>query len=229
MAKNTYKLYYYDWTGLGEISRLLFALSDTPFEDVRIPLDSKNFPLLSTEWKEKTPWGQVPMLEVNGKKFAQASALNRFLARRFGLAGANEFENTKCDEFVDAIKDWTTEWQKLFVERDPAKQEDIKKHLFTVANPKYFNKFNKAIADNGGRGLVGSGTTWADVYLCHLGTYFEEFCDCKYIEDYPAIDAMVQKFYSKPEVKNWMAKRPKPANDFSFAIFDNIMKNLMKK
>lgn len=51
-------------------------------------------------------WGQVPVLEVDGKQLAQASALNRYLARRFNLVGENEYESAKCDEFVDAIKDY---------------------------------------------------------------------------------------------------------------------------
>jgi glutathione S-transferase len=46
------------------------------------------------------------VLEVDGKrKIAQCSAICRFLAKRYNLTGADEFEFAKCDELVDAVKD----------------------------------------------------------------------------------------------------------------------------
>jgi glutathione S-transferase len=226
MAPN-YKFYYFDWTGLGEISRLIFAISDVKYEDVRVPIDD-HFPILAPEWKEKMPWGQVPLLEVDGKKLAQASAINRYLARQYNLAGANDFEAAKCDEFVDAIKDYTTEWQALFRERDPAKQAEIKKNILEVATPKYFNKFNKAIEENNGAGLVGDRLTWADIYLAHLGTYFEQFAFVEYIKDYPAVDAMVQRFFARPDVKKFKASSPKMMK-FDINVFNDKMAAMMKK
>jgi len=43
-------LTYFNWTGLGELSRLIFALAEVPFEDIRIEKD-EYFPILSPEWK----------------------------------------------------------------------------------------------------------------------------------------------------------------------------------
>jgi len=223
MAKSNYKLTYFNWTGLGEMSRLIFALKGVDYEDIRIPFEG-NFPQLSEEWKSKTPWGQVPLLEVDGKLIAQASAINRFLARRFDLVGDNDFEAAKCDEFVDAIKDHLTDWQKLFLERDESKQEKIRAELLAVAIPKYYNKFNTAIAENGGKSLVGNRLTWADIYLCHLGPYFEGFCKTEYIKNYPAVQAMVENFYDKPEVKKWIANSPKMPK-FDMDIFNEKMRN----
>lgn len=52
------------------------------------------------------PWGNIPVLDVDGKRIAQSSAICRFLANRFKLAGADEFEKAKCDEIVDSMRDF---------------------------------------------------------------------------------------------------------------------------
>ncbi len=53
MTNSKYKLTYFNWTGLAEVSRLLFALAEVPYEDFRIPPD-EHFPTLSPEWKAST-------------------------------------------------------------------------------------------------------------------------------------------------------------------------------
>jgi len=51
------------------------------------------------------PYGKIPLLEFEGKKLSQSFAIARFLGKRYNLAGADEFEAAKCDEYVDAVKD----------------------------------------------------------------------------------------------------------------------------
>lgn len=52
------------------------------------------------------PWGQIPVLEVDGNTIAQSTTIARFLARRFNLVGSNEFEQSKCEELVDSAVDF---------------------------------------------------------------------------------------------------------------------------
>jgi glutathione S-transferase len=225
MAKSSYKLTYYDSTGNGEVSRLIFALNDVKYEDERIPF-FENFPALSPEWKKKLPWGQVPVLEVDGVIIAQSCAINRFLARRFDLVGNGEIEAAKCDEYVDAIVDFMKGWFELFGERDEAKQKEIKKNILETLVPKYLTVFNSAIAANGGKGLVGSKLTWADITMCHFLTHFETWCLCDYIKDYPAVHTFIKNFYELPKVKNWMATRPKAKHFDDFNAFNEYMKKM---
>ncbi|KHJ90795.1 glutathione S-transferase protein [Oesophagostomum dentatum] len=73
-----YKLTYFNGRGLGECARQIFALADQKYEDVR--MTQETFPAL----KPKLPFGQVPLLEEDGKELAQSNAINRYLARKFG-------------------------------------------------------------------------------------------------------------------------------------------------
>ena len=54
------------------------------------------------------PFGQVPILEVDGKVLSQSITIARYLARKHGLAGKNDWEEAQADVYVDCINDlWT--------------------------------------------------------------------------------------------------------------------------
>lgn len=51
------------------------------------------------------PYGMLPVLEIDGKPIAQSNAIARYLARKHGLAGENEWESMLCDALVDTVGD----------------------------------------------------------------------------------------------------------------------------
>ncbi len=52
------------------------------------------------------PFGQVPVLEVDGEKMlAQSMTIARYLARRHGLAGQNDWEQSQADMYCDCVYD----------------------------------------------------------------------------------------------------------------------------
>jgi len=225
MANSKFKLTYFDWTGLAETTRYMFAYAKVPYEDERIPMEG-NIPMMSPELKAKYPWGQVPVLEVDGKQLAQNRAINRFLAKQFGLAGANDFEAAKCDELVDSFMDYVTEFQGYFRESDADKKKELMKNILEVTTPKFLGKFDKILEDNGGLYLVGKSLTWTDFQVHHLLKYFEEFCKISLYNNYPALKKGMENFYNIPQIKNWVATRPKPALAFSEEVFQELLKNL---
>lgn len=54
------------------------------------------------------PMGQMPVLEVDGIRVHQSTSISRYLAKRVGLAGANDWENLLIDIAVDTINDFRT-------------------------------------------------------------------------------------------------------------------------
>lgn len=52
------------------------------------------------------PMGQMPVLEVDGRRVHQSISMARYIAKRVGLAGANDWENLVIDTAVDTVNDF---------------------------------------------------------------------------------------------------------------------------
>ena len=55
--------------------------------------------------KPSLPFGQLPVLEVDGVNICQSMAISRYLANEFGLAGNSSLVKAQIDEVVDVIND----------------------------------------------------------------------------------------------------------------------------
>lgn len=51
------------------------------------------------------PFGKVPVLEIDGKVLNQSTAITRYLAKKAGLAGSDDWESLLIDIAVDNIHD----------------------------------------------------------------------------------------------------------------------------
>ena len=84
-----YKLYYFPGRGAAETIRQIFAVAKQDYEDIRISQD---------EWpkhKAEMPFGQMPVLEEDGKQLGQSYAIARYLARKYGESRATEKKKQK--------------------------------------------------------------------------------------------------------------------------------------
>ena len=72
------KLTYFNLKGRAELSRLILAEAGVDYEDCRLERDEW------AQFKERSfaPFGQLPVLEVDGVVVAQSNSISRFLARR---------------------------------------------------------------------------------------------------------------------------------------------------
>lgn len=50
--------------------------------------------------------GQMPVLEVDGKRAHQSLAMARYLSKQVGLNGADDWEDLEIDTVVDTINDF---------------------------------------------------------------------------------------------------------------------------
>ncbi|KIH47584.1 hypothetical protein ANCDUO_22355, partial [Ancylostoma duodenale] len=60
------------------------------------------------------PFGQLPVLEVDGKQLAQSLAICRYLARQFGFAGKTPFDEALVDSLADQYTDYRPEIKSYF-------------------------------------------------------------------------------------------------------------------
>ena len=53
-----------------------------------------------------TPFGKVPVLEIDGKQTHQSSAICRYLAKQVNLIGKSDWDALQIDIIVDTIGDF---------------------------------------------------------------------------------------------------------------------------
>ncbi|KAJ8948970.1 hypothetical protein NQ318_022994 [Aromia moschata] len=118
----------------------------------------------------ETPFGMLPILEIDGRPVAQSIAVARYLAREFGLAGKDEWESLQCDVLIDTLGDLKQAISQIRLEQDPIKKEEKKAILLKETIPFYLSRFDKHLSENNGY-LVGSEVSFNK----HLGQFYKIF------------------------------------------------------
>merc|ERR1712157_720468 len=98
--QHKYKLTYFDIEGLAEKVRLAFVYANLDFEDVRIAQDK--WPAM----KDKTPLGQVPILEIDGTgPITQSDGMVRLIADKYNMCATECSEKIAQEEIIGTCND----------------------------------------------------------------------------------------------------------------------------
>ena len=200
----SYHLTYFHGRGLGEVSRLIFAATNTAFTETRLPIAFN--PGAAPTWPEfealratgALPYGQVPTLVVDGAApIAQSKAIERYLAGALGLAGASPLEAARLDSVCEEIADVKSKFTA-------AKGDAEKKAAFFATDaPKMFGFIDAQLAAVG-----GAGVTLAEVYLFHLITHWAGEDKAAFeAAATPGVKAAVAKVAANAGVAAWEAAR----------------------
>ncbi|CAB3230560.1 unnamed protein product [Arctia plantaginis] len=142
---------YFDVKAVGEGPRLLLAYGGQKFKDIRVTFQ---------EWpqvKPNTPFGFLPVLEIDGKQYATCLAICRYLGKKYGLAGDNDEEALEIDQNVDFLYDIRYRAANTYWEPDPIIKE--KKHEEnSKLYPDQLKKLNEIIEKNNGHIALGKVT-----------------------------------------------------------------------
>ncbi|XP_049825491.1 glutathione S-transferase [Aethina tumida] len=198
----SYKLTYFDLPALGEPIRWLFTYGGIEFEDNRIT--HADWPAL----KPNTPFGQVPVLEHNGKKICQSVAISRYVAKLVGLTGKDDWENLEIDSIVDTFNDFKEKgliW--AFREKDEAKKQALKDEFINTHMPYYLGRFEEQIKKNNGY-FVGGHLTWADVFIASLSAIWAKFMALDIYANYPNLKKNKDLVMANKNIQAYLAKHP---------------------
>ena len=109
------KLTYFNGRGRGETARLILAYGGMDYEDRRVSFGNilifccsgynENITEDMPSLKPSLPFGQLPLLEVDGDTICQSMAIARYLASECGIAGSSGLVKAQVDEVVDVIND----------------------------------------------------------------------------------------------------------------------------
>lgn len=204
-----YKLIYFNSRGAAELSRLLFKVAGVEFEDERIERE---------KWesrKPEMPLGALPVLDVDGYKVTQSAAIARYLARKFGLLGANDIEELKVNELHEVCAEIIQrEVMKFFYEQDATKKAELAKVFVEGPIQKYFDFFEMRLKQNndGAGFFVGDKVTLADLAVYITLTMIDEFmktlgADTK-LSSRKLITSLIDRVEAVPNIAKWLKERP---------------------
>ncbi|KAH9495855.1 Glutathione S-transferase 1 [Bulinus truncatus] len=195
------KVIYFDLTGRAEILRLLLTYAGKEFEDVRLARDK--WP----EVKPTTPFGQLPVLEIDGKQKAQSIALAAYLAREFGLYGKSNLDALAIDTVVQLGEDLIQSYARSFRESDPVKKEEIIKEVKTDVGPKFLGFFEKLLQESGTGFFVGDSITLADIVLFDIATGFLKSTVEDSIDKFPLVKKLLETVGENERIKKYVSER----------------------
>ena len=201
------KLFYGDmpfWRA--EVCRLALHLGKVPFEDVRMKTPEER-----AAFKEsgKAPFGQVPIMEVDGKVIAQTGAIARYCGKQGGFYPRDDdFAAAKIDEIIDTATDITVAVGRTF-RMEGKEKEEARKELATVTLPKYLSALEKIMSENGSTGFyVGSKMTIADIAMWRLFGWLTggivDGLPTTLLDSTPQVLTNFKTTDQHPEIKQWM-------------------------
>jgi len=197
----TFTLFYFNVKALAEPIRFLFAYGNVEYEDVRVTRDE--WPAL----KPTMPMGQMPVLEVDGRRVHQSVSMARYIAKRVGLAGENDWENLIIDTAVDTVNDFRLKIAVVSYEPDDEVKAKKLITLNTEVIPFYLEKLDNLAKDNNGHLALGK-LTWADVYLAGVLDYLNYMAKTDLLENHANLKKVVDTVYALEPIKAWLEKRP---------------------
>ncbi|XP_060070606.1 hematopoietic prostaglandin D synthase-like [Ylistrum balloti] len=157
-----------------------------------------------------TPQGKLPILEVHGETIPQSRAIARYVARKHGLYGETNIDNTMVDVVIGTLQDLEVHIIKLYYEKDEEKKADRMKTFITETVPRFFKIFTEMLGENDW--LVAQKLTLADIALFSVCDYLEKMnSDTSKHNIYaasPTIKKHSDRVRSVPRIKAWLDRRP---------------------
>eukprot|EP00927_Polykrikos_kofoidii_P020355 TRINITY_DN1963_c0_g1_i4.p1 TRINITY_DN1963_c0_g1~~TRINITY_DN1963_c0_g1_i4.p1 ORF type:complete len:218 (+),score=43.98 TRINITY_DN1963_c0_g1_i4:68-721(+) len=211
-------LTYFDIEAVAEKVRLALVMTGTDFEDKRIKFD---------EWtalKPTTPFGQLPLLQVDDKVWTQSYAMLRW-AGKLGdgslYADANMME---IEEVIGLHMDMANAWAPcLYVGMRPAmlghefadddakkaKVEAMRTAFLADGLPRFLGFYSKILSGTGAF-FCGEKVTIADLAILPQLRYFRkgvaDFVPATCLDEFPVVTAWMDRMMELPQIKAWYEK-----------------------
>lgn len=137
------KLSYFAARGRAEPARLMLELAGVPYEVEAVPLETWMAPGYRESVQERTPFGQLPILQDGALTLCQSRAIYRYLARKLGLHGDTIEQQARVDEVYESADELFVDialfhWNPEFHARRAEHRETIGRKLELV--DRYFRR-----------------------------------------------------------------------------------------
>ncbi|XP_072031611.1 S-crystallin 4-like [Amphiura filiformis] len=215
----SYKLIYFTVRCRAEPIHMMFHIAGVEYENVAIrSAGSKNDDFMKI--RPSLPFGQAPVLEVDGVKLTQSRAIIRYLGREFGFYGKSSLEAAQIDCVMDVTDDIILKARPIYRHPDllldfPGLQgpADVLGNFFksrTEAIEEYSKTVRKLLTDLEklfqmveGDFFVGDEISIADMFFfaaCNFSRFFIK----DPFEGFPTLAALNDRIIAHPKIKKYL-------------------------
>ncbi|KAF0307546.1 Glutathione S-transferase [Amphibalanus amphitrite] len=153
------------------------------------------------------PWGQVPVLYINGEPLPQTVAICRYLAELYSLKPSTAWRCARADAVAEAVSDITNRAATVRRATDPGVKKVLRAEFLETRLPEFLTQLEEKL--NEGQFLCGEQVCWVDIYLATMLEVIGAICR---VDDpsagFPRTAALVSRVRSIPEIAAWIARRP---------------------
>mmetsp|Transcript_35504 Transcript_35504/g.42804 ORF Transcript_35504/g.42804 Transcript_35504/m.42804 type:complete len:261 (-) Transcript_35504:73-855(-) len=227
-AKEKLQVKYFNLRGAAELSRVLLAIGEESYNDIRYTFDPQTFKSEDFDSAKEagdliTNLNRAPVLVTDdGLTIGQSRAMERFLAKRFGLMGSTAGEEALIDcvtEHCRDVKDAAMRKGFSAFSRDKTEEEKLKarNEWFNVEMPTFLGKIDQMVEETSGveKGYaVGNSRSYADVsiwYLLRECSPADLDDTTKASEKCETLNAIADAVSTDPRVIKWLTERPATA------------------
>ena len=161
------------------------------------------------------PFGQFPILQVDGKTLAQTGAIARFCGKLSGLYPINDdFAAAKVDEVIDLATDINKQMSPALREKDPKFRMELRQELSEAILPRWLGFLEKLLEDNGDTGyFVGESFSVADLAIWRLCGWISsgiiDGLSVNLLDSLPLLNNHQTIISNLPKVAEWVEKHQK--------------------
>ena len=206
-------LYYFKipfWRA--EVTRLSLYIGDIPFEDYRIEgNDYDKFKKTGKLPNKKiAPFKQLPVLDVDGKIFAQTGAIARFCGKLSGLYPKNDdYKAALIDQIIEGAQDINYLVTLSGRDKDLERKKIARDILATRHLPKWLRFLEDLLKQNTESVyFVASDLTIADLAIWRLLGWLKsgmlDGVPTTILDNYENLNKLREQIYKNPKVIKWM-------------------------
>lgn len=199
------KLSYFDFHGgRAEPARLALSIGGIAFEDHRF-----TFPEFA-EVRKTTPFGQVPVLYVDGVAVTQCDAIIRYVGKLSGLYPNDPYQALLCDEVMYVVEEASVKLGPTF-RMTGEEQKAARLALVNGSMPQYLRWLQSQLLAHGGEYFADNRLTVADlkvfVDVRGLNSGRLDHVPTDLVEQVaPALNAHMQRIATTPAIAAYYAR-----------------------
>ena len=206
------KLHYFSGYGRGEAIRMALSHAKAPYENVFYSF-GEDFAKLKASGNLE--FGQVPVVEIDGKFYSQSVSILRFVGMKYGYYTTDNPEvSWAIDSTIDSLTDIMNAFYKAAF-ADEAAKADLFKTYFGTTLPQWLTATSKRLHANSSKNfIVGDKITIADFAIAGFiySIYLNDLSQAKdavagVMAEFPELDAYF-KGLAEP-LKEYLETRPK--------------------